>query len=360
MSTPLTIQDLEPGSSVELKAMIQDLSLRTTKTGNSYLALTLQDSTGAIAARIWDEAKRLHALVGSGDAVTVRGLVETFGNHIQLNVKRLEACPWDEETRRLLLPSSRRDTDAMWAELLAAIAGIADPELRTFLETFVESEGIRENFRTAPAAKTVHHAWVGGLLEHTVSMLAVAEALADHYRALVPDLNKDLLLAGVVLHDAGKTIELGGGGGLEYTTRGRLLGHMALAAQMIERHRAAGQPLADETLDRLVHLILSHHGDKEKGSPVSPATAEALLLHHIDMTDSRMAMAARMLDAPGPDGWTRYDRFLGGAMFVNEQSADSSREPVEDPSKLEERSRATVDPAPTPQPTPKPKKPTLF
>ena len=357
MSTPPTIQDLEPGSSVELKAMIQDLSLRTTKTGNSYLALTLQDSTGQIAARIWDEAKRLHALVKSGDAVSVRGLVETFGNHIQLNVKRLEPHPWDEETRRLLLPSSRRAPDTMWAELLAAIAGISDPELRGFLETFVESEAISESFRTAPAAKTVHHAWVGGLLEHTVSMLAVAEALADHYRPLVPALDKDLLLAGVVLHDVGKTIELGGGGGLEYTTRGRLLGHMALAVQMIERHRAAGQPLAEETLDRLAHLILSHHGDKEKGSPVNPATAEALLLHHIDMTDSRMAMAARMLDAPGPDGWTQYDRFLGGAMYVNEKSglkplpqseADPSREP------------ATVEPTPAPQPTPKPNKPTLF
>ncbi|MBM4372302.1 MAG: HD domain-containing protein [Deltaproteobacteria bacterium] len=316
MSTRPTIDSLEPGSQVELPALVQDLALRATRSGKPYLALTLVDRTGQLQARAWEEGARLHALVKNGDAVLARGQVETFGAQLQLNLRGLEMLPWDEETRRRLLPASRRDPDVMWGELLAAVEALEDPELRGFLRSFVESPQVREGLRTAPAARTVHHAWVGGLLEHTVSMLAVAAVLVEHYRALVPSLRRDLVLAGVIVHDAGKVLELGGeGSGLGYTTRGKLLGHMALAVQLLERHRAAGHPLAEATMDALIHLILAHHGDREKGSPVNPATAEALLLHHVDLLDSRMAMAGRLLEDAGPDGWTSLDRFLGSSLY---------------------------------------------
>jgi 3'-5' exoribonuclease len=315
--TTLTIEELEPGGSVELLAVLRDVSMRTTKAGKPYLTMTLGDRTGEIQGRAWDEAPQLHALVSAGDAVVVRGLVETFGEQLQIKVRRLDPHPWDEETRRMLLPASNRDIDEMWAELKGGIAEITDPALRTFLETFVEAPGIRPGYRTAPAAKVVHHAWVGGLLEHTVSMLAAARLLADHYLSQVT-LDRDLLIAGVVLHDVGKIIELGGdGSGGTYTTRGRFVGHMGLGVQLLERHRTAGHPLADETLDRLVHMVLSHHGDQEKGSPIRPVTVEGHLLHHVDMLDSRMAMAAKLLQDVGSDGWTRPDRFLGGALYYN-------------------------------------------
>ncbi len=361
MAAKLTIEELEPGGSVELLAVLRDISMRTTKAGKPYLTMTLGDRTGEIQGRAWDEAPQLHALVAAGDAVVVRGLVETFGEQLQVKVRRLDPHPWDEDTRTQLLPASSRDIDVMWAELMEGLAEITDVELRTFLETFLESDGIRAAYRTAPAAKVVHHAWVGGLLEHTVSMLTAARFLGDHYLALVPCLDRNLLLAGVILHDVGKTVELGGdGGGMSYTTRGRFVGHMGLAIQMLERHRASGHPLSDETLDRLVHLILSHHGDKEKGSPVTPATAEAHLLHHIDMVDSRMAMAARLAREPGSDGWTRPDRFLGGALYVAKKEESGPESPptaADDP----RRELANVTPESGPETPPTaPTKPTLF
>ena len=359
MATKLTIEELEPGGSVEVLAVLRDVSMRTTKAGKPYLTMTLGDRTGEIQGRAWDEAQQLHALVAAGDAVVVRGLVETFGEQLQVKVRRLDPHPWDEATRRQLLPASTRDIDVMWAELMAGLAEIGDGELRDFLESFVESDGIRAAYRTAPAAKVVHHAWVGGLLEHTVSMLAAARFLGDHYRSLVPCLDRDLLIAGVILHDVGKTEELGGdGGGMAYTTRGRFVGHMGLAIQMLERHRAAGHPLAAGTLDRLVHLVLSHHGDKEKGSPVTPVTAEAHLLHHIDMMDSRMAMAARLAKDPGSDGWTRPDRFLGGALYVAPDPVGGPSGPnPAGPNAFGAEAPPTVEKA---APPPKPEKPTLF
>jgi len=345
MPERLTIEELEPGGSVELLAMLRDINLRTTKAGKPYLALNLSDRTGSVQARAWDEAPQLNALLSSGDAALVQGIVETFGDKLQLKVRSMTAQPWDEATRRMLLPVSSRDFDEMWGELLTGIAEIRNPELRTFIETFVESDEIRAGLRTAPAARIVHHAWVGGLLEHTVSMLTAAMFLADHYAPQVPALNRDLLLAGAVLHDVGKITEIsGGGGGMDYSTRGRLLGHMGLAIQMLERHRTAGHPLAEDTMDRLVHLVLSHHGDKEKGSPVEPATAEALLLHEIDMMDSRMAMAARLAKDPGSDGWTQFDRFLGGAIYV-EKGISAERVPT---------------PADSVVASPRPDKPTLL
>ena len=351
--TRLTIEELEPGGSVEILAVLRDLSMRTTKAGKPYLTLTLGDRTGEIQGRAWDEAPQLHALVSAGDAVLVQGLVETFGEQLQIKIRRMDPHPWDEETRRLLLPASRRDIDEMWEELLAGIAEITDPELRGFIGSFIESDIIRAGFRSAPAAKVVHHAWVGGLLEHTVSMLAAARFLGDHYKRQVPCLDRDLLLAGVVLHDVGKTAELGGdGGGLNYTTRGRFVGHMGLALQMLERHRAAGHPLAETTLDRLIHLVLSHHGDKEKGSPVTPATVEAHLLHHIDMADSRMAMAARLATDPGADGWTRMDRFLGGALYVAKESGTEESGPVTPPTGTDEAGTEESRPEPRPKNNP--------
>ncbi|MFH1530974.1 MAG: HD domain-containing protein [Pseudomonadota bacterium] len=332
--------------------------MRTTKAGKPYLVLTLGDRTGEIQGRAWDEAAQLHALVSAGDAVVVRGLVETFGEHLQIKVRRLDPHPWDEETRRRLLSVSKRDIDEMWGELCAGIAGITDPELRTFLETFIESDAIHAGFRTAPAAKVVHHAWIGGLLEHTVSMLAVAVCLADHYSSQVPCLDRNLLVAGVVLHDVGKLVELSGdGGGMGYTTRGRFIGHMGLAVQLLERHRAAGHPLAEDTLDRLIHLVLSHHGDKEKGSPVNPVTAEAHLLHQIDMVDSRMAMTARLAKEAGPDGWTQYDRFLGGSLYVDPAVGGPSTGRYRGVDAPPTTSEAAPEPAEAP---PAPRKPTLL
>ena len=354
MPNRLSIEDLEPGGSVEVLAVLQDISMRTTKAGKPYLTMTLGDRTGTIQGRAWDEAAQIYALVSGGDAVVVQGVVETFGEQLQVKVRRMDPHPWDEGTRRQLLPASKRDIDEMWGELTAGIGEIADPELRAFIEGFVESDAIRPGFRTAPAAKVVHHAWVGGLLEHTVFLRLVALALADHYSIQIPFLNRDLLIAGVVIHDVGKLIELSGdGGGMGYTTRGRFVGHMGLAVQLLERHRAAGHPLSEDSLDRLIHLILSHHGDKEKGSPVTPVTAEAHLLHHVDMVDSRMAMAMRLAQDVGADGWTRQDRFLGGALYVNPT--------VGGPCRAESGRHAppTAEPEPEPEPE-KPTKPSLF
>jgi 3'-5' exoribonuclease len=262
---------------------------RSTKQGAPYIALTLGDRTGQIEARIWDDVEVQP--FESGDVVAVKGQVCRFNEKLQIKVEKIRRAD-DRDIGRYglsdFVPQSERDVEAMWAELEAWNASFTDPHLRSLLEAFLRDREIAADLREAPAAKGLHHAWIGGLLEHILSLMGICDLAARHY----PSVNRDLLLTGVVLHDIGKLRELSWGTSFEYTLEGQLLGHITIGIGMIEEKIASipDFPAAKRIL--VEHLVLSHHGKYEFGSPKLPMTPEAILLHYLDDLDAKMQTTA--------------------------------------------------------------------
>jgi 3'-5' exoribonuclease len=256
--------------------------VRTGRDGGRYLALILNDRTGQIDGRMWEieDAGEFDA----GDVVKVRGEVSRFNERLQIKVEKIRRATADEYELADFVVQSSRDIGEMWAELQGWVASLRDPDLKALLEAFLSDAEIARALKEAPAAKGLHHAWIGGLLEHILSLMGMAELAAQHY----PEANRDLLLTGVVLHDIGKLRELSWGTSFDYTLEGQLLGHITIGIGMIEQ-KIAGIPNFPAAKRLLVeHLVLSHHGEYEYGSPKLPMTAEAILLHYLDNLDAKM------------------------------------------------------------------------
>ncbi|WP_263357126.1 3'-5' exoribonuclease YhaM family protein [Acidicapsa ligni] len=276
---------------------------RTTKTAKPYLILSLGDNSGQIESRIWDPLDpRIAQDFNKGDVVKVRGCVSRFEGVLQLKVDQLRKVGASEFDRMDLLPSTTYDIDGLWAQLEQAVAGFTNPYLQLLVNTMLAEPQLRAAFREAPAAKQLHHAFLGGLLEHVVSLVGLAERVVPHY----PILMKDLVLTGVILHDIGKIRELAWETGFEYTLEGTLLGHIQIGASMIEKviDSIPGFPQRLKIL--VLHVILSHHGKLEFGSPKLPMIPEALMLNFLDDMDAKMQTlvsefqkAARQGKGPG-------------------------------------------------------------
>lgn len=258
--------------------------VRTKKDGNPYLALVLTDKTGQVEARMWDNVSECIPLFEQNDVVKVRAVVCRFDGRLQLKVERIKRAPQGEFDLGDFLPKTTKDVDALWSELTKYVASFSDPHLKALLTGFLTDEQIAAALRDAPAAKGMHHAWIGGLLEHIVSLLGIADLAAGHY----PEMNRDLLLTGVVLHDIGKLRELAWTTGFSYTMEGQLLGHITIGIGMVEK-KLETLPGFPPKLRLLVeHLILSHHGQYEFGSPKLPMIPEAVLLHYLDDMDAKL------------------------------------------------------------------------
>jgi 3'-5' exoribonuclease len=264
--------------------LVQAKEVRQKRTGEPYLSLVLADRTGEIDAKMWDNAAAVISLFEKDDFVKVRGAAQVFQNRLQFTIHRLSVVNPADVDLTDFLPSSSRDLKEMFEELRGLIFGMTSPHLRALLAAFFADEEVARAFRIAPAAKSVHHAYIGGLMEHVLSMAKVARFAAAHY----PGIDSDLLLAGVILHDIGKIRELSYSRSFGYTTEGQLLGHMQIALRMLgEKIRAVpGFPPKQRML--LEHMILSHHGSLEFGSPKTPMFPEAMLLHLIDNLDAKM------------------------------------------------------------------------
>lgn len=280
-----------------------------TKGGKPYLRLRLMDRHGPLEARVWDDAERVASFAATGSVVGVRGRMETFNAERQLNVQ--EAAPLDVavEELDLFLPRSERDAEVMEAELRGWIASVRDEALRAVLDALLgpATESGRL-YRQAPAASRNHHAYMGGLLEHTLSVTGACEALAHHYGPVV---DRDLLIAGALLHDIGKTREIGVEMGFPYTDEGKLLGHIVLGLRMVERAADQVGALTPERRALLLHLIASHQGRYEWASPREPHTLEALVLHYADDLDAKLAPSIARVRGVEGAGWTGYHRALG-------------------------------------------------
>lgn len=304
--------------------------VRTGRDGGRYFALTFADRTGQIDGRMWeiDDAGPFEA----GDVVKVRGEVCRFNERLQIKVEKIRRATPGEFELSDFVPQSQRDIGEMWAELQDWVASFRDTDLKALLEAFLNDAEIAQALREAPAAKGLHHAWIGGLLEHILSLMGMCELAGRHY----PEVNRDLLLTGVVLHDIGKLRELCWGTSFDYTIEGQLLGHITIGIGMIEQ-KIAGIPNFPSAKRLLVeHLVLSHHGEYEYGSPKLPMTAEAVLLHYLDNLDAKMQTVRSELgraEAAGRSGdeltdWVRaLERpLLNSTAYLAASEAESSRD----------------------------------
>ena len=257
-------------------------SVRSKKDGTRFFALTLSDRTGPIEARVWDASEA--GEFESGDVVKIRGQVCRYNEKLQVNIDKIRRAAPGEYVLGDFVPQTERDVNEMWTELQGWVAGFSDSHLKALLEAFLQDQEIAAALREAPAAKGLHHAWIGGLLEHVLSLMSLCDQVARHY----PGVHRELVLTGVFLHDIGKLRELRWGTSFDYTLEGQLLGHITIGLGMIEKKITAIPDFPDAKRLMVEHLVLSHHGKYEYGSPKLPMTAEAILLHYLDDLDAKM------------------------------------------------------------------------
>lgn len=311
----LFVADLEATTTLKDEPfLVAGKTQATTRAGKTYLNLVLADRTGRVDAKVWDDADRWARLFEVGDAVAVSAVGNPYQGRMQLKVASItsleqDAVSWDE-----LVPASGLDLGEMQRELRGMLDAMADPWIRAACLAFVDDDALWDRFCAASAAKTLHHAWRGGLLEHTLSVMRVCRALA----ALYPAVNPDLTLAGGLLHDMGKVVELGSGPVAAYSDHGRLVGHLAICIGWIQEKCAAIPGFPEDLIWHLQHLVASHHGTREQGAVQVPMTLEAEILSLADLLDSRMAGYQRVMeDEPEEEGstWTRFSRIYERALY---------------------------------------------
>jgi 3'-5' exoribonuclease len=258
---------------------------RSTKQNKPYFNLILGDKTGQIEARVWDPTDhRIAKDFERGDIVKARGSASRFDERVQIKIDQLRLAAEGEADKTDMLPSTTADVGQLWQQMLGFVESIVNPHLKRLLTTILSDPALAQAYREAPAAKQLHHAWLGGLLEHVVSLLTLADRVVPHY----PLIDRDLVLTGILLHDIGKVRELSWEVGFEYTIEGILLGHIQMGAALAERVMD-GLPNFPQRLKTIVlHLILSHHGKLEFGSPKVPMIPEGLMLNFLDDLDAKM------------------------------------------------------------------------
>jgi 3'-5' exoribonuclease len=279
----------DESQTLESHYLVLSKQQRTTRTAKPYLSLILGDNSGQIEARVWDPTdSRIAADFSKGDVVKVRAAVSKFEGVLQLKIERLRKLAGTEFDRSDLLPATTYDVAELWSKLEAAVASFTDPDLQRLITAVLADPIVREAFIEAPAAKQLHHAWLGGLLEHVVSLIGLADRVVPHY----PMLMRDLVVIGVILHDIGKIRELAWATGFEYTLEGQLLGHIQIGAAMAEKTIDSLPDFPPRLKTLVLHMILSHHGKLEFGSPKLPMIPEALMLSFLDDMDAKMQTLA--------------------------------------------------------------------
>ena len=273
------------GAAVTTFFAVSSMSVREKKTGaGQYLALTLSDKTGTIEARMWEEIASAVATCSAGSYVKVHGQVSKYQGKWQITLTKMRLAAESEVDVADFVPTTQFDIGEMWTELRGYVDEFKNMELRRLVFAFLDDEEIGTAYRAAPAAKMLHHAWIGGLLEHVVTLVRVCRATAPFY----PEVDVDLLVTGAILHDIGKVRELYWGTTFGYTLEGQMIGHISIAQGML-REKVAGLPEFPDKLRVLVeHMILSHHGRYEFGSPKLPMTPEAVLLSALDDVEAKM------------------------------------------------------------------------
>jgi 3'-5' exoribonuclease len=272
---------------------------RTTKSNKPYLNLILGDKTGQIEGRVWDPGDpRITKDFERGDIVKVRGSFSRYEDRAQVKVDQLRKALAGEADKMDMLPATTCDVGALWAQLEASVESLANLDLKRLLKTLLADTALAQAYREAPAARQLHHAWLGGLLEHVVSLLGLADRVAGHYALL----DRNLLVTGVILHDIGKIRELEWETGFDYTVEGVLLGHIQMGVDLVEKTIAGLPGFPDRLRTLVLHMLLSHHGKLEFGSPKLPMIPEAVVLNFLDDLDAKMQAMASEFEKSAREG----------------------------------------------------------
>jgi 3'-5' exoribonuclease len=288
--------------------VVTSKQVKPKKSGEPYLALTLGDRTGQIEAKMWDNVEDAIDAFEQEDVIKVKGLLNKYKNRFQITIHKLRKLGESEIDFADYLPKTTKDVGELWRTLAGFVATFQNPHLKALVESFMADPEVAEAYRNAPAAKSLHHAYIGGLLDHVVSLFRSCDLLCRNY----PQINRDLVLTGAFLHDIGKIHELTYNRTFSYTTRGQLLGHMVIELEMLQAKLAQFPDFPPELKTLIEHLIISHHGEYEFGSPKLPMFAEALMLHYLDDLDSKLeSMRAHFERDSGTEGWTGYNPSLG-------------------------------------------------
>lgn len=321
------INQLQPNQNVEGVFLVAHKEVRSKKTGEPFLVLTLADRTGDVDAKMWDNAAETIPTFSHNDFVRVKGATQVFQNRLQFTVHKLRPVSDAEIDLGDFIVASSRDRGEMFQELMGHVASMTNPHLKGLLEGIFADPAVAQAYRDAPAAKSVHHAWIGGLIEHVLSLCTLARFTAAHYK-----LDSDLVLAGVILHDIGKIYELEFARATRYSDQGQLLGHIQIGIQMVVDRVAKMPDFPPRLRDLVLHMILSHHGQLDFGSPKVPVFPEALLLHLLDNMDSKMEAMRALIehDRLIEGNWTLYSPSLERTALKRERylNPPSVPEPV--------------------------------
>jgi 3'-5' exoribonuclease len=300
------LASFEDGKSCDGYFLVLLKQQRTTKTNKPYLNVILCDKTGQLEGRIWEPGDpRIAKDFDKGDMVKARGSVSRFDDRLQMKIDQLRLAQPAEVDKMDMMPSTTLDVDMLWRQLLGFVDSLANPDLKRLLTAILSDPALAQAYREAPAAKQLHHAWLGGLLEHVVSLCTLADRVVPHY----PLVDRDLVLTGVILHDIGKVRELSWEIGFEYTLEGTLLGHIQIGSALAERTMDSLPNFPPKLKTLVLHIILSHHGKLEFGSPKLPMIPEALVLNFLDDLDAKMQAVQGEFDkclreGKGPDEMT--------------------------------------------------------
>ena len=325
------VNELEPNKLITTSFLVHSKEIRQKKSGEFYLSLLLADRTGELDAKMWDNVAEVIDAFDRDDFVRVKGLVQIFHNRPQMTIHKVRRMDDSEIDFGDYFPSSRRNPDEMWLELRGIVAGLTNVHLKGLLEAILDDEEIAGRYRRAPAAKHIHHAFLGGLIEHVLSLCALARLAAQNYSFI----DADLLLTGVILHDIGKIYELNYERGFSYSNDGQLLGHIHIGLRIVS-DKLRGLPMFPQALRSLVeHMILSHHGKLEFGSPKVPQFPEALMLHYLDDMDSKMECMRVLIESDRQvEGcFTAYNIPLERSVLKKDLFLNPPEAPRETPSK---------------------------
>jgi 3'-5' exoribonuclease len=301
------VDAIQAGQAVNDIFVVREKQLAYKKDGDPYLTLSLVDRSGDIKAVAWDSVKAIGKAFLAGDYVKVKANAVEYKGALQLVVQHLERHDPAEVDARDFLPSTERDVDQMLGRLIQISQTVQNQHLSRLLTAFFEDKAFVDRFKTAPAAKKMHHAYLGGLLEHTLSMALLIQAIAGHYKGI----DKDLLLAGGILHDIGKVHEFCYETHIDYSDAGRLLNHIVIGVEMLETKIATINDFPEDLSLVLKHMIVSHHGTRDFGSPEPPKTLEAIILHYLDEMDAKVTAVRTFMEAEDPEAtWTSYHRVL--------------------------------------------------
>lgn len=304
----LQIRDLKDKDAVDNLFLVKEKNVSFGKNGRPFMSLQLGNQSGTLDGRLWDRVEEISREFETGDIIRVKGQIQIFQNRKQLILHRVEKIDASTVQFEDFLPRTERSAEDMMAELQQLVKTIKKDSLRQLISDTLEDPEIRPMVMRAPAAKSIHHAWIGGLLEHILSICKIMDFMGTHYKFM----NRDLLLFGAIFHDIGKVWELSYDSGIAYTDRGRLLGHMQMACELIDKKSARILGFTDELRDICKHIILSHHGKLEYGSPKRPKFIEALVVAMIDDLDSKISTVQSLIENERGSGekWSRYSELF--------------------------------------------------